>query len=634
MGFRFNGRTSQSFGLATRQTKENRMPDFTNNTVTVPGREGVFDFGETIGERKIEISCFIPPGRSDEEFLARKDEIIAWLNPDNGLKDLILDKEPGRVYRARLEGGFSFDKAVRNSCTFDLTFLCPDPYAYAEADETYEFTEPGTFTVSRSLGNADSLPVYSLTAELTKETKAVITTNGNALEISGRLTKDEILVIDSSLMTAMVTDQDGNTLRNGLPLVNSLDFPELKAGENTLAVDADISTTKAVKKLSTQDAFTGQVPSPWGADGLWRFNESEPDSSTSLTDSSGKGRSAVISGWSGTTASLPTGRLGRSFRMNINDPPTEKTYLKVTNDGTIFQTFGETIAVGGWFMPTTYSVGNTFCPLFNTRYGPGQPILYLSLLSGKPRIMLYDSTGTLILDKSVTPSFTLENAAWYFIACLIKPVAKTAQYILGSRSTGAVWESDVLGFTGTLNASCTADLVWGMHADSYWYAGNFDDWFLDCDSDLTADDISLWLRESLSANAADSDASVDGLTTENAVTLKATSGAYPSSGTLTTAAVTYGIEGTCLVSVDADLPDGTGISIETSTSDDLMAWSDWAATGDDGSVKSAAGQYIRFRLTLATTDTSTTPTLRSISLSVPGESAFRKLVINAHSRWR
>ena len=610
------------------------MPDFTNNTVTVPGREGVFDFGETIGERKIEISCFIPPGRSDEEFLARKDEIIAWLNPDNGLKDLILDKEPGRVYRARLEGGFSFDKAVRNSCTFDLTFLCPDPYAYAEADETYEFTEPGTFTVSRSLGNADSLPVYSLTAELTKETKAVITTNGNALEISGRLAKDEILVIDSSLMTAMVTDQDGNTLRNGLPLVNSLDFPELKAGENTLVIDADISTTKAVKKLSTQDAFTGQVPSPWGADGLWRFNESEPDSSTSLTDSSGKGRSAVISGWSGTTASLPTGRLGRSFRMNINDPSTERTYLKVTNDGTIFQTFGETIAVGGWFMPTTYSVGNTFCPLFNTRYGPGQPIFYLSLLSGKPRIMLYDSTGTLILDKSVTPSFTLENAAWYFIACLIKPVAKTAQYILGSRSTGAVWESDVLGFTGTLNASCTADLVWGMHADSYWYAGNFDDWFLDCDSDLTADDISLWFRESLSANAADSDASVDGLTTENAVTLKATSGAYPSSGTLTTAAVTYGIEGACLVSVDADLPDGTGIGVETSTSDDLMAWSDWAATGDDGSVKSAAGQYIRFRLTLTTTDASTTPTLRSISLSVPGESAFRKLVINAHSRWR
>ena len=610
------------------------MPDFTNNTVTVPGREGVFDFGETIGERKIEISCFIPPGKTDEEFLARKDEIIAWLNPDNGLKDLILDKEPGRVYRARLEGGFSFDKAVWNSCTFDLTFLCPDPYAYAENDETYEITETGEFSINRSLGNADSLPIYSLVADLAKGKNAVITTNGSQLQINGVLSENEVLVIDSSLMTAKVTDADGNTLRNGLPLLENLNFPVLKVGANTITIEADSTTEVTLQALNSQDKFTGQVPDSWGADGLWRFNESAPDSDTCLADSSGKDRKASISGWSGTTASLQAGHLGRSFRMNINNPTSEKTYLKVSNDGTMFSSIGKTIAVGGWFMPTTYSVGNTFCPLLNTRQGSGNPIFYLSLLSGKPRIMLYDSTGTLILDKSVTPSFTLENAAWYFIACLIKPVAKTAQYILGSRSTGAVWESDVLGFTGTLNASCTADLVWGMHADSYWYAGNFDDWFLDCDSDLTVDDISLWFRESLSANAADSDAIVDGLTTEDAVTLKATSGAYPSSGTLTTAAVTYGIEGTCLVSVDADLPDGTGIGVETSTSDDLMAWSDWAATGDDGSVKSAAGQYIRFRLTLATTDTSTTPTLRSISLSVPGESAFRKLVINAHSRWR
>ena len=159
MGFKFNGKTSQSFGLATRQDKENRMPDFTNKTITVPGREGIFDFGETIGERTIDISCFIPPGKSDAGFLEQKDKIIAWLNPDIGLCNLILDNEPNRVYRARLQSGFSFEKAVRNSCTFDLTFLCPDPYAYAVKDENYEFTQPGTFTLNRSLGNADSLPV-------------------------------------------------------------------------------------------------------------------------------------------------------------------------------------------------------------------------------------------------------------------------------------------------------------------------------------------------------------------------------------------------------------------------------------------------------------------------------------------
>lgn len=530
MGFKFNGITSQSMELATRQTAENRMPDFTNNTITVPGREGVFDFGETIGERKIEISCFIPPGKSDEDFLARKDEIIAWLNPDIGLCPLILDKEPGRVYQARLEGGFSFDKAVRNSCTFDLTFLCPDPYAYAENDETYEITDTGEHTVSRSLGNADSLPVYSVVADLAKGKSTIITTNGSSLQINGVLTESEILVIDSSLMTAKVTDADGNTLRNGLPLLESLNFPALKVDDNTVKVEADSTTQVTVQTLNSQDKFTGQVPSSWGADGLWRFNESAPDSEYYLADSSGNDRKAYINNWSGTTASLQTGHLGRSFRMNINNPSTEQSYLKVSNDGTIFANIGKTLVVGGWFMPTTYSVGNTFCPLLNTRYGSGNPIFYLSLHSGKPRLMLYNSSGTLILDKDYTPSITLTNGQWYFLAAVIRPDDKVAQYVLGSRSSGEVWISDETSYSGELNRSCTADLIWGMHADSYWFAGNFDDWFLDCDSSLTADDIALWFQESLSANAADSTADVDGLTASDTVTLKATDSVYATSG--------------------------------------------------------------------------------------------------------
>ena len=634
MGFKFNGRTSQSFGLATRMTKEIRMLDFTNNTITVPGREGVFDFGETIGERKIEISCFIPPGKSDEDFLARKDEIIAWLNPDIGLCDLILDKEPNRVHRARLESGFSFDKVVRNSCTFDLTFLCPDPYAYAENDETFEITEAGTFSLNRTLGNADSLPVYSLTADLAKGKNAVVTTNGSSLKIDGALSKNEILVIDSSLMTAKVTDSDGNTLRNGLPLLESLDFPALKVGANTITIEADSTTETTVQTLNSQNKFTGQVPASWGADGLWRFNESAPDSDTCLADSSGKDRKASISGWSGTTASLQAGHLGRSFRMNINNPSTEQTYLKVSNDGTLFSNIGKTIVVGGWFMPTTYSVGNTFCPLLNTRQGTGNPIFYLSLHSGNPRLMLYNSSGTLILDEDFTPSFTLTNGLWYFIVAVIKPDDRTAQYVLGCRSTGEIWISDAVSFTGDLNRSCTADLIWGMHAETYWYAGNFDDWFLNCESDLTADDIALWFQKSLTANAADSTADVDGLMTEDAVTLKATDSAYATSGYLTTAAVEYGIVGKCYLSLTADKPAGTSVSVETSTSDDLSTWSDWATPGADNTVQSDSAKYIKFRVTLATTDSSVTPMVKSITLSTPGESAFKKLTIQARSRWR
>lgn len=244
MGFSFNGTTSRSMGIATRITTEKRMPDLRNNTITMPGHEGVFDFGETIGERTIQISCFIPPGRSDEDFLALKDEIISWLNPDNGLCPLILDKEPGRVYSARLNEGFSFDKAVRNSCTFDLVFLCPDPYAYAAADETYDIASAGTHTLSRSLGNAYSQPVYSLTGVIPSGTSSYIsiTTNGSELKIIGRLNSGETLVIDSALMTAKVVDSEGNTLRNGLPLLSELNFPTLNVGENTVTVAVSGST--------------------------------------------------------------------------------------------------------------------------------------------------------------------------------------------------------------------------------------------------------------------------------------------------------------------------------------------------------------------------------------------------------
>lgn len=368
--------------------------------------------------------------------------------------------------------------------------------------------------------------------------------------------------------------------------------------------------------MNTQDAFTGQFPTSWGKDGLWRFNESEPDANTCTADSSGNGRDAYINKWSGTTADFKTGHLGNYFQMNINNPSSEQTYLRVSNDGSMFSNIGERIVVGGWMKPTTYSVGNTYTPLLSTRAGTGNPIFYLSLIRGKPRLMLYNSSGTLILDTSVTPSFNLENAKWYFIAAVIEPDSKRAWYVLGSRESGAVWKSSALTFTGELNRSCTADLIWGMLNSSYWYAGCFDDWFLNCDTDLTADDLAEWFLKSLSANGADSESEVDGLTTEDVVTLKADESVYPESGVLVTAVTECGITGTGRVSVKAETSPGvTSISlVETSTSDDLATWTDWISLGTGGALQSPSKKYIRYRITLATTNTARTPVLTAISL--------------------
>ena len=336
--------------------------------------------------------------------------------------------------------------------------------------------------------------------------------------------------------------------------------------------------------LNKQTDFTGEFPAEYAASGLWRFNESAPDEDTTLADSSGNGRNFTIDNWSGTTANLSKSPKGRQIRFNINNPTSEKTHLQVTNDGSIFANLGERIIVGGWMCPTTYSVGNTFCPIFNTRYGPGQPIFYLSLYSGKPRIMLYNSSGSLILDKTVTPTFSLKNGVWYFIAGVIEPNNKAFTYVVGDRSTGEVWKSETLTFTGELNRSCVADLVIGMHATTYYYAGGFDEWFLDCDSPLTADDLVDYFNATILCNGADSSADVDALTDASGVTLKATDGVYPESGILYTKAVECNLSGAGRVSYTSEYIAGTTAvaSVETSTSDDLVDWSDWVSVGADG----------------------------------------------------
>lgn len=399
----------------------------------------------------------------------------------------------------------------------------------------------------------------------------------------------------------------------------------------------------AVKSILTkQEDFTGEFPAGYAGSGLWRFNEAAPDSNNRLADSSGRGRDFTVINWSGTSASMRQGQKGRYFRLNITNPTSEKTYLQAVNDGSIFENLGACIAVGGWMNPTTYSVGNTYCPIFNTRQGPGQPILYLSLIRGKPRLMLYNASGSLILDESVTPPFSLVNNGWYFIAAVIEPDHKRAAYVIGDRGTGQVWASNPLTWTGELNRSCVADLIMGMHANQYYYAGGFDDWFLDTDSALTADDLVEYFKAALSANGGDMEGDVDAISEPGNVTLrKGSDGNYPASGQLITGAVSCALSGTGRVSAVSEYTAGTTAIdlIETSTSDDLEEWSGWQAVGASGELQSPNRQYIRFRVTLTTSDPARTPKVQEIQLHDIPKAPYEKLgfarpvVLDKNSAW-
>jgi hypothetical protein len=65
----------------------------------------------------------------------------------------------------------------------------------------------------------------------------------------------------------------------------------------------------------------------------------------------------------------------------------------------------------------------------------------------------------------------------------------------------------------------------------------------------------------------------------------------------------------------ADLPAGTSILVETSTSDSLEGvWSDWSAVNAAGQITSPQGRYIRYRLTLTSSNPLVTPSLLELSI--------------------
>lgn len=209
------------------------------------------------------------------------------------------------------------------------------------------------------------------------------------------------------------------------------------------------------------------------------------------------------------------------------------------------------------------------------------------------------------------------------------------------RSTGTVWISNELTIEGELNRSCTADIIMGMHADTYYYAGGFDDWFLDTDSSLTAEDLAEYFKATLFANGGDMSGDVDALTEPGSVTLRSSDGAYPSSGQLITKAAACSLSGTGRVAATSEYTAGvTAIEqVETSTSDDLEEWSAWQAIGTSGELQSPNRQYIRFRVTLATEDTSRTPKLLEIQLHDIPKAPYEKLgfarpvVLDANGAW-
>ena len=240
MGFIYNDISSQDMGVKARLLSWQVSGALRNYSTSIPGKYGAADFGADLDSREISVTCSIFPKLRFENLVAELDQIALWLSPLDGLKQLIFDEVPDRYFMARLKDRVDCERVIRAAGRFELKFFCPDPFSYAVEDESFTLTETGTHTVTRQLGNIESAPVYALKGELAKAPDKYISikVNGNEMKlVNSSLSSGETLYIDTENMTAYVTSPSGAVLRNGLPLLEELNFPELKVGANEVVIE-------------------------------------------------------------------------------------------------------------------------------------------------------------------------------------------------------------------------------------------------------------------------------------------------------------------------------------------------------------------------------------------------------------
>lgn len=254
MGFSFDGISSSDMKIKARLTAWQVLPAVRNNTLTISGKPGVADFGCVSRERMLTISCNVYPQKSFKDLVDVLDKVAAWLDPTKGSKHLIFDEIPGRYFEARLNEQVDCNRILRTAGSFDLVFICPDPYAYAENDEAFTIKKAGDSKITRTVGNTESNPVFYLKGVISSggSTYISIITNDIEMKVVGPLAEEETLVIDTALMTAKVIDKDGSTIRNGLPSLQALEFPTLVNGDNEVSIfingDADFKELKIQAK--------------------------------------------------------------------------------------------------------------------------------------------------------------------------------------------------------------------------------------------------------------------------------------------------------------------------------------------------------------------------------------------------
>ena len=198
--------------------------------------------------QEIKLICGYIPQKSASRW-DKLDEIAGWLSCDKGLRKLVISEFPDRYYLARIASSVDFTRELRTMGTFELSFFCPDPYGYAIDDEILTITEPGSYRLTRKLGNTSSSPLILVDADFPENTRPTmqLKINDEVLNLSGIWPPNSTLVLDTLHQTAKFISPTGETIGNAMPALERPVFPKFQMGDNYIELTGERLSLREVK---------------------------------------------------------------------------------------------------------------------------------------------------------------------------------------------------------------------------------------------------------------------------------------------------------------------------------------------------------------------------------------------------
>lgn len=225
-------------GLILEHRRLALIPSTRERASYLPGRPGQHDFGTDLGERVIQLDCFVNQS-TRANLVAALSNIAAAFDPtnevsgDRGFKQLIFDDLSDRYFLAKLAEP-PLEQLATTTATLALQLRCADPFAYSTTLSTLT-TGSGVTTNSPVVGGTYKTPlIFELTASGSYSGNVVVTnaTSTEAITWNGSLVNTDVLKFDS---TTFRVYKNGVVSMSGL--VSGSVFPSLLAAQtNTINV--------------------------------------------------------------------------------------------------------------------------------------------------------------------------------------------------------------------------------------------------------------------------------------------------------------------------------------------------------------------------------------------------------------